>query len=105
MTKEEILKKHWAKETIQPFDEVVIHHLSYALNAMEEFSQQSNKELLSKIDELKYERDSYKESFENCKQMNERLVSHIHNIRQFINNEQVLNDSDEFLQSTTQEKG
>lgn len=57
-TSKEIFEKHWIKTTGKELDEVTIHHMMYALDAMIEFAKLHVQEALkeaSKKAEINYE--------------------------------------------------
>lgn len=53
-----ILSKHWLKRTGKEIDETVLEHLSYTIDAMQEFSDQNTKQLIDEITELKAKLES-----------------------------------------------
>lgn len=50
MSKEEIFKKHFEKVSGKIADEMVLHHMNYVLNAMQEYADQQTKELQEKVE-------------------------------------------------------
>lgn len=74
--KEEIFKKHFELVSGKKADDMVVSHMKYVQDAMQEYSDQQNKQLLDKVKEkdseilaLKQSNDRYNQDYSECQSL------------------------------------